>query len=95
MPTTEQIAAEVRRRPIGAVIADIFRDLGVVPGHFDRAFWDELSLAIIRHGGSLVRLAKDTLDRLCPLPPRAAPSVAPAASRPSALRGTGPPAPAA
>ena len=33
MPTPEQIAAEVRRRPIGAVIADICRDLGITPSH--------------------------------------------------------------
>src|SRR5271166_6468891 len=30
LPTPEQIAAEVRRRPIGAVIGDICRDLGVL-----------------------------------------------------------------
>ena len=33
LPTAEQIAAEVRRRPIGAVIADICRDLGILPSH--------------------------------------------------------------
>ena len=31
LPTAEQIAAEVRRRPIGAVIADICRNLGILP----------------------------------------------------------------
>src|SRR5271157_4975159 len=96
LPTPEQIAAEVRRRPIGAVIADICRDLGVVPGHFDRAFWDELSRAIIRHGGSLARLVADILDRACPLPARASSAVTPAALRRPTLRfeaqgGTGPP----
>ncbi len=53
LPTEEEIAAEVRRRPVGAVIADICRDLGIAPGLLDRAFWDELSQAIIRYGGSL------------------------------------------
>jgi hypothetical protein len=44
----------VRRRPVrGTVIADICRDLGITPGQLDRAFWDELSRAIIVHGGSL------------------------------------------
>ena len=33
LPTAEQIAADVRRRPIGAVLADICRDLGVLPSH--------------------------------------------------------------
>ncbi|HME26950.1 MAG TPA: hypothetical protein VKI44_37445 [Acetobacteraceae bacterium] len=53
LPTEEEIAAEVRRRPVGAVIADICHDLGIMPGHLDRAFWDELSHAIIMYGGSL------------------------------------------
>jgi hypothetical protein len=52
LPTEEEIAAEVRRRPVGAVIADICRDLGIMPGHLDRAFWDELSHAIIAYGGN-------------------------------------------
>jgi hypothetical protein len=53
LPTEEEIAAEMRRRPVGAVIADICRDLGIMPGRLDRAFWDELSHAIIAYGGSL------------------------------------------
>ncbi|HME26259.1 MAG TPA: hypothetical protein VKI44_33855 [Acetobacteraceae bacterium] len=96
LPTPEQIAAEVRRRPIGAVIADICRDIGIAPGYLDRAFWDELSRAIIRHGGSLARLVSDILDHACPLPARAASAVTPAAVREPTLRfeapgGTGPP----
>ena len=61
MPTPEEIAAEIRRRPAGAVIADICRDLGVVFGH---KLWRELTLAIIDHGGSIVRLSKDIFKRL-------------------------------
>ena len=53
LPTEAEIAAEVRRRPVGAVIADICRDLGIAPGHLDRAFWDDLSHTIIADGGSL------------------------------------------
>jgi hypothetical protein len=53
LPTEAEIAAEVRHRPVGAVIADICRDLGIMPGQLDRAFWDELSHAIIAYGGSL------------------------------------------
>ena len=53
LPTEEEIAAEVRRRPVGAVIADICRDLGVMPGQLDRAFWDELAHAIIAYDGNL------------------------------------------
>ena len=51
--TEAEIAAEIRRRPIGAVIVDICHDLGIAPGLLDRAFWDELSLAIMAYGGSL------------------------------------------
>jgi hypothetical protein len=60
MPTSEQIAAEVRRRPIGAVIADICRDLGIMPDH---PLWPELRVLIIRHGGNLAYLVRDILDR--------------------------------
>lgn len=55
LPTAEQIAAEVRRRPIGAVVADICRDLGLVPGQCDSEFWNELSHIIAAHGGTLSR----------------------------------------
>jgi hypothetical protein len=53
LPTEQEIAAEIRRRPVGAVIADICRDFGITPGQFDRASWDELNHAIIAYGGSL------------------------------------------
>ena len=53
LPTEAEIAAEIRRRPIGAVIVSICEDLGLTPGQLDRAFWDELCHAIIAYGGSL------------------------------------------
>ncbi len=64
LPTAEEIAAEVRRRPVGAVIADICRDLGIAPGHLDRAFWDELRHAIGTYGGSLAGFLGDLNTRL-------------------------------
>jgi hypothetical protein len=87
LPTLEQIAAEVRRRPIGAVIADICRDLGILPSH---PLWRELQHAIIRYDGNLANLVDDFLDRAFPLPATArsrfpAPpptSVAPASTGP-------------
>jgi hypothetical protein len=60
LPTPEQIAAQVRRRPIGAVIADICRDLGIMPNH---PLWRELSEVIICHGGNLARLVKDIITQ--------------------------------
>jgi hypothetical protein len=76
LPSEEEIAAEVRRRPVGAVIVDICLDLGIAPGDLDRAFWDELQHAIIMFGGSVagwlgnlrrqrIRLA-DLPDDACP-----------------------------
>jgi hypothetical protein len=85
LPSAEEIADEVRRRPIGAVIADICRDLGILPSH---PLWREISSLIMRHGGSPAALFRDIMDRVVPLPGldplRASPrSLAPA--------GTGPP----
>ena len=89
LPTPEQIAAEVRRRPIGAVIADICRDLGIMPSH---PLWREVQMAMIRHGGSLANLVRDLIDRsFQSLVPAAASAALPAPSpRPSPV-GTGPP----
>ena len=60
LPTAEQIAADVRRRPTGAVLADICRDLGILPSH---PLWRQLSREIIRHGGSLTALLSDIMNR--------------------------------
>ena len=60
LPTAEQIAAEVRRRPIGAVLADICRDLGILPSH---PLWRELSEAIMFNGGNLARLVKEIIAK--------------------------------
>jgi hypothetical protein len=94
LPTEAEIAAEVRRRPVGAVIADICRDLGITPGQLDRPFWDELSRAIIAYGGNLAgflgnlnrRLfalgSGDHSDRAGPLWPAAPPRFATPATGP-------------
>ena len=68
LPTPEQIAAQhaagldplVRHRPIGAVLADICRDLGILPNH---PLWPELSVLVVRHGGSLASLVKDIITQ--------------------------------
>ena len=61
VPTAHQIAAALRHRPVGAVIADICRDLGIVPAH---PLWREVMLVITEHGGSITKLLKDVLDRV-------------------------------
>jgi hypothetical protein len=92
LPTPADIAADIRRRPIGAVIADICRDLGIVPSN---ALWRELSIAIIANGGSLATLVKDTLHRVIMRPddqPVAEPQAGSALFLPAAITpGTGPP----
>jgi hypothetical protein len=89
LPTPEQIAAEVRRRPIGAVIADICRDLGILPNH---PLWRDLRKAIMHHGGSYVRLLKDIITQpSLSLAESAAPSEPPAFPSSLAPASTGPP----
>jgi hypothetical protein len=89
LPTPEQIATEVRRRPIGAVIADICRDLGIMPSH---PLWREVQLVVIRHGGSLARLVSDLIDQALEFfSPTAAPPAAPLSPQPPSPACTGPP----
>ncbi len=84
LPTEAEIAAEIRRRPIGAVIVGICEDLGIMPGQLDRAFWDELCYVIIDYGGSLSGFLIGLNKRLFPVSPDAlsnpAPALWPAAS---------------
>jgi hypothetical protein len=85
----EQIAAEVRGRPIGVVIADICRDLGIVASH---PLWREISLAIIREGGHLVPVLRKIADRVYQISAPGAAAAPPAWPAPSpAPASTGPP----
>jgi hypothetical protein len=60
LPSAEEIAAECRRRPIGAVLADICRDLGIRPSH---PLWRELQDTIWETGGDATALMIETLRR--------------------------------
>jgi hypothetical protein len=64
LPTVDQIARKVHTQPIGAILADICRDLGISRGH---PLWDELQAAIIEFGGSVVGIVRSRLNRLFPL----------------------------
>jgi hypothetical protein len=91
LPTAEQIAAEVRRRPVGAVVADICRDLGILPSH---PLWPEVRQVITQYGGSLARLVSDLIDQAFAHDPR---YLSPTGQRTSTAcgdppSGTGPPA---
>jgi hypothetical protein len=87
LPTPDQIAAKVRRQSIGAVLADICRDLGIAPSH---PLWRDLHLAITLYDGNYVRLFNGWLNRAFPI----ADIVARLRARPAAPpepAGTGPP----
>jgi hypothetical protein len=56
LPTIEQIANQVRRRSIGAVLVDICLDLGIIPGQMDPASWQQLGEALAQYGGDLSNL---------------------------------------
>jgi hypothetical protein len=56
LPTPEELAAEVRRRPVGRTIAYICMDLGIAPGLCEGAFWNQVEKTMRRYGGSLLRL---------------------------------------
>jgi hypothetical protein len=60
MPTPEQIAAAIRHQPIGQVIADICRDLGIIPAH---PLWPELSRTITHERGRFAAMVVDILQR--------------------------------
>jgi hypothetical protein len=85
MPTAQEIAAEVRRRPIGAVIVDICCDLAILPCH---PLWRDIQKAINDHGGSYVRLLKHITRRNIQL---AAEIVVPPEPPSPSPAGTGPP----
>jgi hypothetical protein len=61
LPTSAAIARQARNRPIGAVLADICRDLGITPSH---PLWRELHFAIIGHGGNYARLVIGLIQRI-------------------------------
>ena len=56
LPSPEELAAEVRRRPVGRTIAYICMDLGIAPGLCDGDFWNRVEKTLRRYGGSLRRL---------------------------------------
>jgi hypothetical protein len=85
LPTSEEIAEEVRQRPIGAVLADICRDLGIVPSH---PLWWELMVLVPEHGGNFPALFEDIWGRVLPQTGRHPPGASPPSLAPAA---TGPP----
>jgi hypothetical protein len=102
-PSDEEIAADVRGRPVGAVIVDICLDLGLLPGELGRDMHKELHHTLMFYGGSLIRLlrvdehtrrAKEHIEILrsgAPLPPELQPFSIPFAKMAELAVATGPP----
>ena len=91
LPTEAQIAVWVRRRPVGAVVAvvaDICRDLGILPSH---PLWRDIQRTLIVHGGGYARLLIEILDRIFPFKPPPWPPATQAVLLRGAHAGTGPP----
>lgn len=53
-----------RRGKIGAIIAEIFRDLGLVPGTVSQQQWGKVHDVIITFGGNFAKLIADVLIRI-------------------------------
>ena len=62
LPELERIAAEARRRPIGAVLIDICCELGLMPSDLDQTIFNELVYAISCYNGSLRRYLRVVVD---------------------------------
>lgn len=60
LPSEREIARRVRGRPIGAVIQEICRDLGINGEH---PLWRDVLMAITAHGGSRVRMLEAIMQR--------------------------------
>jgi hypothetical protein len=62
LPTAEEIAARMRHRAIGAVILDIFRDLGILPAD-PPWLWRDMTPDVIVTGGNPAGLFREIGDR--------------------------------
>jgi len=60
LPTAREIAAMIRRRPAGAVIVDICRDLGINCSHPQ---WQQIRDAIFYQGGSMAKMLRIWRDK--------------------------------
>ena len=63
MPTSEDLERQVRRRPLGRTMVDVYLDLGVVPGFRTGAFWNQIFDIIQCLGGSLGTLMRERTRR--------------------------------
>ena len=99
LPTSKQIAAQLRDRSIGDVLAEICHDLGILTAD---PFWQELEIALLENGGNFESVVEDSEKRIAFshenfFPPdmwgRPPANPPPSAARPAdtAVTATGPP----
>lgn len=89
LPTPKEIAAQLRHRPVGDVLAEICIELGILTAD---DFWQELEIALVENGADRDRIVEDaderiTLSEAAFFPPETRlspplPATAPAATRP-------------
>jgi hypothetical protein len=91
LPTISHIARKVLRQPIGEVLADICRDLGISDGH---PLWDELHAAIAEFGGTTANQVKSKPNAVFPAARIIGRPKAKSEASPEPIS-TGPPLPAA
>jgi hypothetical protein len=63
MPSQEDLERQVRRRAVGRTIAEICRDLAVVPGFCTPAFWSDMFQVIHYFGGSVATVMREKSRR--------------------------------
>ena len=63
MPTPEDLDRQVRRRAVGRTIAEICRDLAVVPGFCTPVFWNHLFEVMHYFGGSVANVMREKTNR--------------------------------
>jgi hypothetical protein len=64
LPTPEQIAAEVRYKPVGVVVEDICHELGILFGDIDATLYRQIFEAITYHNGNFARFFRNMMTRL-------------------------------
>ena len=61
LPTPKEIAAQLRHRPVGDVLAEICIELGILTAD---DFWQELEIALVENGADRDRIVEDADERI-------------------------------